>query len=177
MIKKPSVRTAAKVAAGVGAGAGAAYLLGDDSNKSSESTRKPKFDNTVNDEGTGAEINKKKKKEESFKPSANLSDAFKANTEDDFNPLSPESMAKNKSEKSPKSKKKKDPHYKLYDNVLGKKLGMAGMTDEGYEAEEDKISEYKSGGKIKKLKYGGKVMKKAKSGFMGKGAGCARTGY
>ena len=51
------------------------------------------------------------------------------------------------------------------------------MTDAGYEAEEDKISEYKSGGKIKKLKYGGRVTKKAKGGFMGKGAGCARTGY
>ena len=133
--------------------------------------------NTVDDSDYGTKIKKKKKKEESFKPSANLSDAFKANTENGFNPLSPESMAKNKSEKSPKSKNKKDPNYKLYDNVLGKKLGMAGMTDAGYEAEENKISEYKSGGKIKKLKYGGKVMKKAKGGFMGKGAGCARTGY
>ena len=176
MIKKPSVRTASKVAAGVGAGAGAAYLLGDDSNKSSESTKStkeptekstnPQYDSTM-DKSAGKRP----------KPSANLSDAFKANTEDGFNPLSPESMAKNKSEKSPKSKKKKDPHYKLYDNVLGKKLGMAGLTDAGYEAEEKEISEYKSGGKIKKLKHGGKLMKKSKGGFMGKGAGCARTGY
>ena len=111
------------------------------------------------------------------KPSANLSDAFKANTEEGFNPLSPESMAKNKSEKSPKSKKKKDPNYKLYPGKTAKKYNLKYMTDAGYEAEEDKISEYKSGGKIKKLKHGGKVMKKSKSGFMGKGAGCARTGY
>ena len=132
--------------------------------------------NTVDDSDYGTKIKKKKKKEESFKPSANLSDAFKANTEDGFNPLSPESMAKNKSEKSPKSKKKKDPNYKLYPGKTAKKYNLKYMTDAGYE-DEDKISEYKSGGKIKKLKYGGKVMKKAKSGFMGKGAGCARRGY
>lgn len=79
--------------------------------------------------------------------------------------------------KPKKSKKKKDPNYKLYSGKTAKKYDLKYMTDAGYEDEEDKISEYKSGGKIKKLKYGGKVMKKAKGGFMGKGAGCARTGY
>jgi hypothetical protein len=138
--------------AGATGAATIAALNTDKPPKPPKPSKKPKFDNTVEDEGTGA----------LFKPEYD-------NTVDDEG-----TGAKLKPKKS---KKKKDPHYKLYDNVLGKKLGMAGMTDAGYEAEEDKISEYKSGGKIKKLKYGGKVMKKAKSGFMGKGAGCARTGY
>ena len=154
MIKKPSVRTATKVGAGVGAGAGAAYLLKGDSNKSSESTRKPKFDNTVNDEGTGA----------LFKPEYD-------NTVDDEG-----TGAKLKPKKS---KKKKDPDYKLYSGDLAKKYDLKYMTGEAMERDETKriADGAKSGGHLKKLKHGGKVTKKSKGGFMGKGAGCARKGY
>ncbi len=118
----------------------------------------------------------------SFKPSANLSNAFNANTEDGFNPLSPESKAKNNPKNPPKLKnapKKKDPDYKLYSGDLAKKYDLKYMTGEAMERDETKriADGAKSGGHLKKLKHGGKVTKKSKGGFMGKGAGCARRGF
>ena len=118
----------------------------------------------------------------SFKPSANLSNAFNANTEDGFNPLSPESKAKNNPKNPPKLKnapKKKDPDYKLYSGDLAKKYDLKYMTGEAMERDEEKriADGAKSGGHLKKLKHGGKVTKKSKGGFMGKGAGCARRGF
>ena len=118
----------------------------------------------------------------SFKPSANLSNAFNANTEDGFKPLSPESKAKNNPKNPPKLKnapKKKDPDYKLYSGDLAKKYDLKYMTGEAMERDETKriADGAKSGGHLKKLKHGGKVTKKSKGGFMGKGAGCARRGF
>jgi hypothetical protein len=116
------------------------------------------------------------------KPSSDLRDAFNANTEDGFNPLSPESKAKNNPKNPPKLKnapKKKDPNYKLYSGDLAKKYDLKYMTGEAMERDEEKrfMDGAKSGGHLKKLKHGGKVTKKSKGGFRGKGAGCARRGF
>ena len=133
----------------------------------------------TDDLGKGQAITIGKK---SFKPSANLSNAFNANTEDGFNPLSPESKAKNNPKNPPKLKnapKKKDPDYKLYSGDLAKKYDLKYMTGEAMERDEEKriADGAKSGGHLKKLKHGGKVTKKSKGGFMNKGAGCARRGF
>lgn len=122
--------------------------------KTPKPSKKPKFDNTVDDEGTGA----------LFKPEYD-------NTVDDEG-----TGAKLKPKKS---KKKKDPDYKLYSGDLAKKYDLKYMTGEAMERDETKriADGAKSGGHLKKLKNSRKVTKKFKGGFRGKGAGCARRGF
>jgi hypothetical protein len=94
---------------------------------------------------------------------------------------------KENASKKSNARKKKDKtqggRFKHYDSDFARKYDIMYRTNKdpdygiaGPKSEED-ISGGYTGGQVKKLKKGGRPSSKGKSGFRGKGAGCAKRGY
>ena len=94
---------------------------------------------------------------------------------------------KENTSKKSNARKKKDKtqggRFKHYDSDFARKYDIMYRTNKdpdwgiaGPKSEED-ISGGYTGGQVKKLKKGGRPSRNGKSGFRGKGAGCAKRGY